>query len=193
MRKILARTFLAAAGWTFTNEVPGDVRKFVLVGAPHTSNWDFPFVLAVAALTDQELFWVGKHTLFTGPAGPLMRALGGISVDRRARRNYVSQLAEAFDARETMALAVAAEGTRSRAEHWRSGFYHIAREAGVPIVLGYLDWGKKRVGFGEVLDPNALSKEEVLEAMKRFYADVQGKHPENFSQPSFRAEGQEHA
>ena len=129
VRRILARLFLALTGWK-----PGGGRpepsRYVLIAAPHTSNWDFPYLIAFAWLYDVRIAWLGKHTLFRPPAGFIMRALGGIPVRRERRENRVMAMARAFDGRDQLALVVPAEGTRGYVEYWRSGFYHIAMEAG---------------------------------------------------------------
>ncbi len=183
--KILARAYLAATGWTVQNDLPKGLDKFVIIAAPHTSNWDFPVTLAIAATIDMKFYWVGKHTMFRWPFGWLMRLLGGISVDRRKSTNFVQQIAEAFDEADKMALGIAPEGTRSRSKYWKSGFYYIARESEVPIVCGFVDWENKRGGLGPVIDASR-PKAEVLEELQDFYDDIQGRRPEQYTRPKFR-------
>ena len=187
MIKLLSQLFLTANGWSVRNDIPDDLDKFVLVAAPHTSNWDLPYSLAVAAMLDLDFYWIGKKDIFRPPFGGLMRRLGGISIDRSASHNYVEQLAAAFDTHERMALTIAPEGTRSSRPHWKSGFYHIAAEAGVPIVLGYLDYGNKEAGLGAVIDSSA-SKSEVMQVVRDFYRDKRGLRPELFEEPRLRQE-----
>ncbi len=187
MFKLLARAYLRAMGWTVRNDVPAELDKFVIIAAPHTSNWDFPFTLAVAATIDMRFFWVGKHTMFRRPFGALMRRLGGIPVDRRKSHNFVEQIAQAFDAADKMALGIAPEGTRSKREYWKSGFYHIAREAGVPIVLGFLDYKAKEGGLGRVVD-SSLPKHEVMDIIREFYAGKEGKRHQEYTPPRLRDE-----
>lgn len=167
------------------NEVPSDVDKFVIIAAPHTSNWDLPVSLAIAAVTDLNFYWVGKHTLFQPPFGNFMRRLGGIPVDRRKRQNFTEQVAEAFEEHDQMALAIAPEGTRSKRDHWKSGFYYIARAAQVPIVMGFVDWGKRECGLGPMVDASR-PLDEVMDEIRSFYADISGKIPEDFTKPRLR-------
>ncbi|MFB6352093.1 MAG: 1-acyl-sn-glycerol-3-phosphate acyltransferase, partial [Bradymonadaceae bacterium] len=180
--KYLAATLFDAAGWTVRNEVPEDLETFVVIGAPHTSNWDLVVTLAVAATVDIEFSWVGKRTLFQGPYGSLMRWLGGISVDRRKSQGAVQQLAETLRRADRMALVIAPEGTRSRSDRWKSGFYHIAREADVPIVMGYVDYARRDAGLGPTIDPVG-SKDQVEEQLQAFYGDKKGLYPDQFTRP----------
>jgi 1-acyl-sn-glycerol-3-phosphate acyltransferase len=185
--ELLAKAYLAAIGWTVRNDVPADVDKFVIIAAPHTSNWDFPITMSIAATIDMKFYWVGKHTLFRWPFGGLMRKLGGIPIDRRKSQNFVEQIAEAFDDADALALGLAPEGTRSKVDHWKSGFYYIAHEAGVPIVCGFLDYGRKRGGLGPMVD-SAEAVEAVMETLRAFYADKSGKRHENYTPPKLRQE-----
>jgi 1-acyl-sn-glycerol-3-phosphate acyltransferase len=176
---VVGHAWLKAFGWELDGGAPG-VRKAVVVAAPHTSNWDFPFTLAVAWALGIELRWVGKHTLFAPPLGSIMRALGGVSVDRRARNNAVEAVVELLGQHRELMLVIAPEGTRGRADRWRTGFYHMALGADVPIVLGFLDYARKRGGLGEVLIPSG-SLEKDMERIVEFYAGMKGKHPERQS------------
>ena len=122
------------------------------------------------------LRWLGKHTLFAAPFGTVMRALGGVAVDRRANQNLVEQVAQRFAAGEQMALAVPAEGTRSATPYWRSGFYHIAAAAQVPIVLSYLDYGNRRGGIGISIPPSGDLTAD-MDRIRTAYVGVTGKFP----------------
>lgn len=184
-----ARLYLRSIGWTVHNEVPPGVDKFVIIAAPHTSNWDFPITLAVAAMIDMKFYFVGKHTMFRKPFGGLMRRLGGISVDRRKSQNFVEQVAEALREADRMAVGIAPEGTRSKGEFWKSGFYHIARAANVPIVLGFLDYKTKTGGLGPMVDPN-LPPKEVMDIIRDFYATKEGYRHECYTEPRLRDEGE---
>lgn len=184
---LMARAFLSLTGWTVRNDVPPSVQKCVIVAAPHTSNWDFPYTLAVARMLDMKFYWVGKHTLFKGPLGPIMRALGGIPVDRRKSQNFVQQIAQAMQAADAMAVAMAPEGTRSKTEFWKSGFYYIAREAGVPVVLGFLDFRAKVGGLGPIIDPER-SKREVMDDIRAFYDGIEGQRHHLYTSPKLRDE-----
>ena len=171
-----ARWFLRLAGWQAEGAKP-HLRRFVVIGAPHTSNWDFVFMLALTAALDVKVTWLGKHALFRPPLGWLMRRLGGIPVVRHRRENIVSRMAHVFETRESLALALSAEGTRRYTPHWKSGFYHIARAANVPIVLGYLDYARRRGGFGPAILPSGDIRSDMDE-IRDFYADKTAKHPD---------------
>jgi 1-acyl-sn-glycerol-3-phosphate acyltransferase len=177
--RILSVALLRLGGWRVEGRPPV-APKYVLIAAPHTSNWDFLWVLTFAGYYGVRIRWIGKHTLFRPPFGWLMRALGGIPVQRGRRQSLVREMAAALDAAGSMCLVVPVEGTRARVTHWKSGFYHIARSAGVPIVMGYLDYGGKRGGFGPALVPSDDVVRD-MDALRAFYADKTGKHPENTS------------
>jgi 1-acyl-sn-glycerol-3-phosphate acyltransferase len=187
MGKLLARVFLALRGWRAEGRAP-EVDKFVLIAAPHTSNWDLAYLLALAQVFGVRVSWMGKHTLFRWPMGWIMTRLGGIPVRRHQRENVVKQMAEAFRASRALALTVPPEGTRGYRDHWKSGFYHIAREAHVPIVMGYLDYARKRGGFGPHLFPTGNVQRDMDE-IRRFYTDKTGKYPQCFSRVRLAEEG----
>ena len=177
MLKSISRFILSLLGWQLEAKLPTE-KKFVIIGAFHTSNWDFPIgILGMWAL-GLKASWVGKHTLFRGPLGPVFKLMGGIPVDRTIHTGFIQRVAELYKTRDAMALTIAAEGTRSRTEHWKTGFYFIAVEAGVPIALGYLDWGKKRVGVGATLYPTGNIKQD-FEIIREFYKDKSGLRSEN--------------
>ena len=167
-----ASSYLKLVGWKTTGTLP-DSPKNVLIAAPHSSNWDLPFMLAVAGVFRLKINWLGKHRLFEGPMGPMMRALGGIPVDRRARHGLVEQVMQRFNDSESMYLAVAPSGTRSGNTHWKSGFYHIARAANVPIVCAFLDYKKKLDSVGPAIVPSGDIKAD-MDRIREFYADIVG-------------------
>jgi 1-acyl-sn-glycerol-3-phosphate acyltransferase len=186
LKKRLASLFLRAQGWRPEGARPA-ARKYVLIAAPHTSNWDLVYLLALAAEYDVKVSWLGKHTLFRGVFGRAMRRLGGVPVDRTRRANLVQQLADVFEGNERLALTIPAEGTRDYTPHWKSGFYHTARTAGVPVVLGYLDYQRKRGGFG----PEIILTGDVREDMNHirdFYVDKVGKYPDQFGEIRLKEE-----
>ncbi len=186
MRKLIARAFLGMTGWKPEGERPRD-RRFVLIAAPHTSNWDLAYLLALSEVFDVRVSWMGKDAIFRPPFGWLMRWLGGIPVVRHKRENLVAQAAERFAASQDLALVVPAEGTRGAVEHWKSGFYHIARSADVPIVLGYLDYARRRGGFGPSLRASADIGRD-MDQIRAFYSDKTGKYPHQFAEPRLREE-----
>lgn len=140
-------------GWHFDGRHPG-VAKCVITGAPHTSNWDFIFVLGAVEQLGLKPAFIGKHTLFRWPMTRFMRDMGGISVDRDKGANIVEQVVAEFGRRDELALVVAPEGSRRSEGDWRSGFYHIAVGAGVPIVPAWVDHGRMRGGIGEPIMPS---------------------------------------
>jgi 1-acyl-sn-glycerol-3-phosphate acyltransferase len=171
----LGRLYLRFSGWRVKGRFP-DAAKAVVIAAPHTSNWDLPLMLAVAYVLGIRPAWLGKRELFRWPFGWLMRWLGGLPVDRGARQNLVQQAVDRFDAVDQLYLVIPPSGTRSRATHWKSGFYHIARGARVPIVCGFLDYRRKLGGVGPVL---AVSGDLAadMDGIRAFYADITGKFP----------------
>ncbi len=186
MKKLIARAFLWLLGWKPEGRRPA-ARKYVLIAAPHTSNWDLPIMLALAWAFDVEVSWIGKHTLFAWPYGWLMRFLGGIPIRRDRSENRVQQMARAFEEAESLALGVPAEGTRSYVPHWKSGFYHIALAAKVPIVMGYVDFARKRGGFGPELVPTGEVTHD-MDKIRSFYSDKAGKYPDCFGDVRLKEE-----
>ena len=152
--------------------------KYVIIGAFHTINWDFPIGILGLWAMGLKASWVGKHTLFRGPFGPIFRLIGGIPVDRTIHTGFSQRIAELYESHDQMTLAIAAEGTRSKTEHWKTGFYFIAVQARVPIALGYLDYGKKRLGIGATLYPTGDIIKD-FEIIREFYRDKTGLRPEN--------------
>lgn len=171
----LGRLFLGFFGWKTEGQLP-EGRKFVIIAAPHTSNWDLPFMLAVSYVFGVRLSFLMKHTMFWGPFGPFFRWLGGIPVDRTARQNLVEQCVKILQEREELVLAIPPEGTRSKVRYWKTGFYWIANGAKVPILLGFLDYKRKVGGLGPTVFPSGDLNGD-LERIRGFYRDISGKHP----------------
>ncbi len=186
VRRWLARLFLSATGWKPEGERPA-AERYVLIAAPHTTNWDFLYLLAFAEHFGLTISWLGKASLFRAPLGPLMRALGGIPIERSRSENRVAEMAQVFVDREALGLVVPAEATRSRAEYWKSGFYYIALTAGVPVVMSYLDYASKRGGFGPAFMPSGDVARD-MDAVRAFYADKKGKYPDAFGPVRLREE-----
>jgi 1-acyl-sn-glycerol-3-phosphate acyltransferase len=175
LAQIIAQFILRLLGWKVEARLP-KARKFVLVGAPHTSNWDFIMMLLIMNALGLQLNWVGKDSLFNGSFGSLMRRLGGIPVDRSARNGFVDQMVAEFNRRESMILVIAPEGTRGKSKYWKTGFYYIASGARVPIALGYVDYALKTGGIGTSLQPSGDVQADML-PIARFYSGITGKHP----------------
>lgn len=171
----LGRFLLWLFGWSVSCEtLPGD--KFVLIGAPHTSNMDFFFMLITSWSLRLKLHWIGKHTLFWPPIGLLLKQLGGISVDRRVSQGVVDQIADQIKAAKEFILVIAPSGTRRQTDHWKSGFYWIAHKANVPILCGALDYEKKHINLGMSFRPSGDVNAD-LGAVRAFYEGVQGRFP----------------
>jgi 1-acyl-sn-glycerol-3-phosphate acyltransferase len=175
----LARALLSLAGWKIEGAVP-NLPKFVIIGAHHTSNWDGLLMMFAAQAVRVRLHWMGKDALFRYPLGILMRALGGIPINRRTKHGVVEQMVDEFNRRERLVLVIAPEGTRQKVERWKTGFYFIAQGANVPVVLAYPDYRRKVVGIGPVVYPTGDTDKDIA-AMRAFYNDKIGRHPERMS------------
>ena len=172
----IGRILMGVFGWDVVGQVPvGD--RFVLVGAPHTSNWAFPFTLAAVFIFRLKISWLGKDTLFKKPFGGVMRWLGGIPVDRTSEHGVVDQIARQFRESDRLVVAIGPEGTRKKRDYWKSGFYWIAYNAQVPILCGYLDYGRKEACLGLSFIPTGDIKKD-MDRIRDFYQGIQGKHPE---------------
>lgn len=176
-----SRAVLRLSGWRVEGSLPPEAKKCVLIAAPHTSNWDLPYTLMVAFCLRLRVYWLGKASLFRGPFGPLMRWLGGIPVDRSKSNNLVAAAALAIASAEgPLQLVVPPEGTRGKTRHWKTGFYFIALQAQVPIVLAYMDYARKISGLGPVFIPTGDVDKDMLE-IKGFYSGFRGRNETQFS------------
>lgn len=178
MLRWVGRLGLVFTGWQLDGSKP-EVPRFVLIAAPHTSNWDLLHLLLLAWSCGIRVSWMGKHTLFRGPMGPVMRMLGGVPVRRDRRNDLVKQMADVFAERDELVLTVPPEATRSRSEFWKSGFYRIAMAAGVRIHFGYLHYPTKTGGFGQYIEPTGDVARD-MDAIRDFYQDKVGLYPEEF-------------
>ena len=174
----VASLLLRLAGWRVAGRAP-EAKKYVLVAAPHTSNFDGALLLMIAAKLRIQIFWLGKDSLFRRPFGPITRWLGGIPVDRSQSSDLVSRLAALFDTVSELVIVVPPEGTRSAAGRWKTGFYRIAEQASVPIGLGYLDYGTRTGGIGPLFEPTG-ELERDMARIREFYADKVGLKQEQF-------------
>lgn len=172
----LSGAILKLFGWTTVNSEELHRKKYILIGAPHTTNWDFPLTMLTMWTLRIQFSWVAKHTLFSGPLGYLLRKLGGIPVDRKARTGFLNSMVSAFENSDQLILAIAPEGTRSRTDHWKAGFYNIALKANVDIRLGYVDYSRKTIGLGPFLTPSGDVEADFLK-IRDFYKDKRGKFP----------------
>ena len=175
-----SRAFLRLNGWKVEGELPLSALKSVFIAAPHTSNWDLPYTLMVAFVLRLNIYWMGKASLFRGPLGPVMRWLGGIAVQRGQKNNLVAAAAQAIrQADGPLQLVVPPEGTRGRTRHWKTGFYFIALEAQVPIVMAFMDYGRKVGGLGPLFEPTG-DVDADMTRIKLFYAPIKGRRADLF-------------
>jgi len=183
--RLIGRLYLRAFGWRLAGSLP--CRRAVVIAAPHTSNWDLPFMLAVSYALGAKPSWLGKRELFGGPLGWLLRRLGGIAVDRSAPQGLVGEAVARFGERDELFLVIPPSGTRARAPYWKSGFYHVARGAGVPIVCAYLDYRARVGGIGLSLTPSQSIGAD-MDRIRAFYADKQAKFPAQMTPVRLREE-----
>jgi 1-acyl-sn-glycerol-3-phosphate acyltransferase len=180
MLNLISKFYFWLIGWKAIGKKP-EFKKFILVAAPHTSNWDFPITIAACSLLGVKINFLAKKSLFKFPLGSLMKALGGIPVERTKSTNMTERMVELFNNRDELALIVAVEGTRGLVSEWKSGFYYMAVEAKVPIVLGFLDYGRKRGGFFDDIFHPSGNFEEDLPKIKAYFKGITPKHPEKSS------------
>ena len=169
----LGRLLLRLLRWRVEGEVP-NLPKFVIALAPHTSNWDFVIGMAAMFALDLDLAFLGKHTLFRGPLAPFFRWLGGIPVDRSSPHGMVPESVRAFAATDRRILALAPQGTRHGDGRFKSGFLHIARGAGVPVLLAAMDYPTRCVHLGPVIEPGDDTEADLVQVEARF-AGVRGR------------------
>ena len=181
MLKIIGKLILQLAGYKIIDTTPKGVRNYqkaVMIAAPHTSNWDYVYTMAALYALDVPIKYLGKASLFKFPLGILIKKLGGIPVRREQKNNMVNDMAKMInESIEQMILIIPAEGTRSYSKEWKSGFYHIAQTAGVPIILGFLDFAKKEVGFLDEFNPTG-NYEKDLKIIQKKYVGITPKFPE---------------
>jgi len=174
------RLMLSIAGWSIAGGFP-DRPKFVMIVAPHTSNWDFPVGLMAKFALHLKCRFIAKHSLFWWPLGLFLRAVGGIPINRAAAADFVDETVEIFDSREKLVLVITPEGTRSRVERWKTGFHRIARAATIPIVLVTFDYGRKVVRLGPAF-PATADYDSDLAAIQSHITAAMARHPKRYGQ-----------
>jgi 1-acyl-sn-glycerol-3-phosphate acyltransferase len=174
--RFLSKRYLRGGGWHVVGKLP-DIPKFIIIGAPHTSNWDFIMFLALAFVLGGNLRYMGKKELFYPPYGWFFRWCGGVPVDRSKPQGLVEQTVQAIQEAEHFQLVITPEGTRSKVGKWKMGFYHIANQAGIPVVLGYVDTRTMICGIGPTFTLTD-SREADIKAIQAFYKDKVGINPE---------------
>ncbi len=181
-----AEKSLNLMGWQIDNHWDLNIDQCVMIAAPHTSNWDALYArLALKALGVNVRITI-KDSYMKFPFGPFVRAMGGIGINRRpkqdgeARQSMVELMADLFKQHPKLVMLVTPEGTRAKQEKWKTGFYHVAMQAGVPIALAYMDYAQKKTGVGKIVYPTGDYEKDMAEIMD-FYAQIHAKFPENFS------------
>lgn len=177
--RFIGRMALKLSGWKLEMNLP-DVKKCVVIAAPHTSNWDFVFMLSTMWAMGLKFSWFGKHTLFEGPFGGFMRFCGGLPVDRRAAGGLVGATARAFAESEALAIGIAPEGTRNRNPVWKSGWHQIALTANVTVMCAFMDYRRKVVGSGPIFMPSD-SYEHDLAILQNYYKTIAACNPDQFA------------
>lgn len=177
MLSIISTYILKLFGWKISGPHPGHVKKFISIAVTHTSNWDLPVGLLTKASTKLNIQWVGKSSLFRFPFGFIFRALGGIPVDRSKSNNFVDSIVDLFNTREELIIFMAPEGTRRKVDRLKTGFYYIAKEAKVPIIMIRLDFAGKDLEFSEPFYPTD-DKDKDFEKINAYFSGVIGKNKE---------------
>ncbi len=170
--RLFAIAILKLIGWKAIGEEI-EKPKLVLIAAPHTSNWDFPLMLLVVLKLRLQVFWMGKHTLFSFPLSGLMKWLGGIPIDRSKSHNVVDDIVIQYQQNDKFIVLIPPEGTRKKVKQWKTGFYHIANNAKVPILMGYVDASKKEAGLADFFQPSGDIENDMQE-IRAFYANKKG-------------------
>jgi 1-acyl-sn-glycerol-3-phosphate acyltransferase len=184
MKKLLGKTILALSGWKSNFPKEYQINKFVIIAAPHTSNWDLLYALAVFWKFKIPMKYFIKDSFTKPPHGWFFKMMGAIGVNRKKAGNLVHHAAATINKMDHIALMVPAEGTRSKVKKWKTGFYHIAKKADVPVALGYLDYKNKIAGVGAMV--NLTSDFEAdMKIIEEFYKDIQAKHPEKYNKKIF--------
>lgn len=181
VKKIISLLYLKIIGWTINGSLPESLKKAVIISAPHTSSWDF--VIGRAAFYSKginNINFLIKKEMFKFPLGLIIRSLGAIPIDRSKNNNTIQIVSKMFEEEENFLLLLTPEGTRSYSKNWKKGFYHIAVNAKVPIVLVYINYAKKEGGFGPVINPSG-NFEEDFRFITDFYKDKTAKYPEKFN------------
>ena len=178
--QVLSILVLGLFGWRAVGKVPKDIRKYVIIAAPHTSYWDFPMFLLVVFALRLNLNVFIKHTLFIGPIGWFLSYCGGVPIDRRAAGARVRQTVQEFENNNDMVLLITPEGTRSAQTNWKTGFYHIASEANVPVAVAFVDTAARRAGIDHFITPSGDIDKQMAE-IKAFYDTKRGVKPQNYA------------
>ena len=171
----ISKFILRSLGWKIENNPPKN-KKYLIIGAYHTSNWDFLIGLLCLSALGLKFNWVGKHTLFLWPFGLLFKSMGGIPVNRSVHTGFIHKITELYNNSDELIIAMSPEGTRSKTDYWKSGFYYIALSANIPLDLGYIDYPNKQIGIADYFTPTGDIQQD-LKIIKEFYKNKSGKNP----------------
>ena len=186
MGKRLARLIFWLVGWRMNQDIPEETQRCVILASPHTSNWDIFYARLGFYIMNIPLRFTIKREWLRFPFGLFIKPLGGMGIDRRPRKDtgerpsYIDLMAELFGQHDELAMMITPEGTRSKTDKWKTGFYYVAQKANVPICLGYLDYEKKEAGVGGVIYPSGDMEADMKKIMA-FYAPIKGKNPDQFA------------
>ncbi|MGD2077704.1 MAG: lysophospholipid acyltransferase family protein [Chloroflexota bacterium] len=176
LTRLIARSLMSFFGWRIEIDGVPNLSKFILVGAPHTSNWDFVLTLITFYALSVRISWMAKHTFFRWPFKGLLAWLGGVPIDRTNQDNgIVNQTIRTFNSRAEFVIAIMPEGTRSKVRRWKTGFYHIAQGAEVPIVLVRFDYGRKVMGIGPTITPSGEMAADMAR-IQSIFSGIKGKN-----------------
>ncbi len=171
--------YLRLKGWRIEGDIPEDLKKCVMIAAPHTSNWDLPYMLMIAFVMRTPIYWMGKKSIFKPPFKHLMMWMGGVPVDRSKSNNMVDASVATIKENDRLFLIVPPEGTRSKVSDWKTGFYHIANGAQVPILLGFLDYQRKTGGVLGTFKPSGDVQQDIA-AIRQQYAHIGGRKSDQY-------------
>ena len=171
-------------GWRCPRPLPRDLKKCVIVVAPHTSYWDFALFILLVIAYRMRVNVLVKHSVFIGPLAWLLHYCGAIPIDRRRPNARIAEIVKLFAARDCLNLVITPEGTRGPRTHWKMGFFHIAQAADVPVVVAYLDAHKKEVSMGYQFQPKQADMETQMQKLYAFYDQCAGINPQNYASPN---------
>lgn len=177
--------FFKFSGWKIKGQIPADIKKCVIIAAPHTSNWDFVFSLGALHILGYKINYMVKKELFFFPFSILLKKSGGIAIDRKQNNNVVDEMVSKLQQANNMFLMLSAEGTRKRVDKWKSGFYYVAQKAHVPVCTGFLDYAKKEAGFGPVIHITGDTSADLAK-IEAFYSTITPQIPANFNKEGIK-------
>lgn len=177
MKRFARFILFTVLGWKFDGDFPKDLKKYVVIAAPHTSWVDFPIAILSRMASGVMVNFIGKASLFNGPFGFFFRVLGGTPVDRSKSKNLVDAIVQIFNSKEEFRLGLSPEGTRKKVTEWKTGFYYIAKGANVPIVMATLDFENKKIKFSKPYYTTS-DKDDDFKFLRNFFLNVKGKNPE---------------